>query len=176
MACHLVGPKPSSETMLEYCKLDPLGTNFNNILIKIHTFSFKKIHLKMLSGKWWSSCLRLTVVVVITYPCLNPDANIIHEVTYPYQLYSWKWIYNQSVDNGNVWFVVHRKHKRECRSLPLLGIVGILRRLLQNPCDDSWHASAHQRCWCRLYCNQPTRTNQIQILNFTVSKTLNCNK
>ena len=30
----------------------PLGTNFNEILIEIHTFSFKKIHLKMSSGKW----------------------------------------------------------------------------------------------------------------------------
>ena len=29
-----------------------LGTNFNEILIKIHTFSFKNIHFKMSSGKW----------------------------------------------------------------------------------------------------------------------------
>ena len=28
------------------------GTNFSEILIEIHTFSFKKMHLKMLSGKW----------------------------------------------------------------------------------------------------------------------------
>ena len=28
----------------------PLGTNFSEILIEIYTFSFKKIHLKMLSG------------------------------------------------------------------------------------------------------------------------------
>ena len=30
----------------------PLGTNFNEILIEIHKFSFKKIHFKMSSGKW----------------------------------------------------------------------------------------------------------------------------
>ena len=30
----------------------PLGTNFNEMFIEIHTFSFKKIHLKMLSAKW----------------------------------------------------------------------------------------------------------------------------
>ena len=30
----------------------PLGTNFSEILIKIHTFSLKKMHLKMSSGKW----------------------------------------------------------------------------------------------------------------------------
>ena len=27
--------------------IEPLGTNFSEILIKIHTFSFKKMHLKM---------------------------------------------------------------------------------------------------------------------------------
>ena len=37
----------------------PLGTNFSELLIKIHTFSFKKIHLKMSSGKWRPFCLGL---------------------------------------------------------------------------------------------------------------------
>ena len=32
--------------------IGPLGTNFNEILIEIHTFSFKKMHLKMSSAKW----------------------------------------------------------------------------------------------------------------------------
>ena len=32
--------------------IGPLGTKFNEILIEIHTFSFKKMHLKMLSAKW----------------------------------------------------------------------------------------------------------------------------
>ena len=36
-----------------------LETNFSEILIKIHTFSFKKIHLKMSSGKWRPFCLGL---------------------------------------------------------------------------------------------------------------------
>ena len=31
--------------------IGPLGTNVSEILIKIHTFSSKKKHLKMLSGK-----------------------------------------------------------------------------------------------------------------------------
>ena len=31
--------------------IGPLGTKFNEILIKIYTFSFKKIHFKMSSGK-----------------------------------------------------------------------------------------------------------------------------
>ena len=32
--------------------IGPLGTSFSEILIKIHAFSFKKMHLKMSSGKW----------------------------------------------------------------------------------------------------------------------------
>ena len=40
----------------------PLGTNFSEILIKIHTFSFKKVHLKMLSGKWRPFCLGFNVL------------------------------------------------------------------------------------------------------------------
>ena len=32
--------------------IQTLGTNFSEILSEIHTFSLKKIHLKMLSAKW----------------------------------------------------------------------------------------------------------------------------
>ena len=42
--------------------IGPLGTNFNEILIKIYTFSFRKIHLKMSSGKWRPFCLGLNVL------------------------------------------------------------------------------------------------------------------
>ena len=43
----------------------PLGTNFNEILIEIHIISFKKIHLKMSSGKWRTFCLGLNVLTMI---------------------------------------------------------------------------------------------------------------
>ena len=39
-----------------------LGTNFNEILIEIHINSFKKIHLKMSSGKWRPSYLGLNML------------------------------------------------------------------------------------------------------------------
>ena len=42
----------------------PLGTNFGEILIEIHTFSFKKMHLKMSSGKWRPFCLSLNVLTI----------------------------------------------------------------------------------------------------------------
>ena len=42
--------------------IGPLGTNFSEMLIEIHTFSFKKIHLKMSSGKWRPFCLGLNML------------------------------------------------------------------------------------------------------------------
>ena len=40
----------------------PLGTKFSELLIDIHTFPFKKIYLKMSSGKWRPICLGLNVL------------------------------------------------------------------------------------------------------------------
>ena len=42
--------------------IGPLGTNVIEILIGIQTFSFKKMHLKMSSGKWRPFCLGLNVL------------------------------------------------------------------------------------------------------------------
>ena len=41
-----------------------LGTNFNEILIEIDTLSFKKMYLKMSSGKWLPFCLGLNVLTL----------------------------------------------------------------------------------------------------------------
>ena len=41
-----------------------LGTNFSEISIEIHTFSFKKTHFKLFSGKWRPFCLGLNVSIV----------------------------------------------------------------------------------------------------------------
>ena len=41
----------------------PLGTNFNEIFIKIQIFSFKKMHLKMSAAKWRPFCLGLNVLL-----------------------------------------------------------------------------------------------------------------
>ena len=40
----------------------PLGTTFSEIVSEIHSFSFKKMHLKMSSGKQWPFCLGLNVL------------------------------------------------------------------------------------------------------------------
>ena len=42
-----------------------LGTNFSEILIKINTFSLKKMHLKMSSGRRQPSCFGLNVLISI---------------------------------------------------------------------------------------------------------------
>ena len=46
--------------------IEPLATNFSEILIGIHTFSFQKIHLKKSSGKWRLFCLGLNVSTYIS--------------------------------------------------------------------------------------------------------------
>ena len=46
----------------EILLIGTLGTNFNEILSEIHTFSFNKMHLKMSSGRWRPFCLGLNVL------------------------------------------------------------------------------------------------------------------
>ena len=67
--------------------IGPLGTKFSEMLIEIHTFSFKKIHLKMSSGKWRPFCLGpnllkccFTKCYYLTYKSLL-SANIIGILT-----------------------------------------------------------------------------------------------
>ena len=42
----------------------PLGTNFSEMLIEIYTSLFKKMHLKLSSGKWRPFCLGLNVLKI----------------------------------------------------------------------------------------------------------------
>ena len=53
------------DAKLEYAGIllfGPEGTNFSEILIEIYTFSFKKMHLAMPSGKCRTFCLGLNVL------------------------------------------------------------------------------------------------------------------
>ena len=49
--------------------IGPLGTNLSEILIEIHPFSFKKMHLKTSSGKWPPFCLGFNVLMIKVYGC-----------------------------------------------------------------------------------------------------------
>ena len=50
--------------------IGPLATNSNDILFKIYTFSFKKVHLKMSSGKWRPFYLILNVLMLLVELCI----------------------------------------------------------------------------------------------------------
>ena len=63
------GLAPSNTGILSYRSL---GTNFSEILIKISTFSFKKMRLKVSSAKWRPFCLGLNVLI------LDNDLSILH--------------------------------------------------------------------------------------------------
>ena len=43
--------------------IGPLGTNISEMLIEILIFSFKKMHLKITSAKWWPFYLSLNVLM-----------------------------------------------------------------------------------------------------------------
>ena len=47
----------------EILLIGPLETNLKEILIRIQTFSFEKMHLKVLSVKWRPFCLSLNVLI-----------------------------------------------------------------------------------------------------------------
>ena len=49
-------------TVAEILLIRPLWTNFSEILIEVYTFSFKKMHSKMSSGKWRPFCPGLNVL------------------------------------------------------------------------------------------------------------------
>ena len=64
--------------------IGPLGTQFSAILIEIHIFSFKKMHLKMLSRKWQPFCLGLWVAPLTLCHLYDwPDGG--YEPTYYYK-------------------------------------------------------------------------------------------
>ena len=51
--------------------IGPLGTNINEILIKIATFLLKKMYLKISSGKLWPLCLGLNMFICHLYDSLS---------------------------------------------------------------------------------------------------------
>ena len=70
--------------------IESLRTNFHKILIKIYKFSFKKIHFKMLSGKWWLSCPTSMSLQpsypqwTVWYKTIFGSQNIGYQIWYPF--------------------------------------------------------------------------------------------
>ena len=83
-------------TNAEILPIGPLRTKLSDILIAIRIFSFKKMHLKMLSGKWRPRCLGLNVLMAelrnmhsenrtdILYIVHGPDMTTWHKYTHFY--------------------------------------------------------------------------------------------
>ena len=73
------------------------GANFSEILTKIHTFSFKKMHLKILSGKLLPFCLGLNVLIKNwsnrlahpLHPFFHPSLCLPHFQVFSYICANW---------------------------------------------------------------------------------------
>ena len=76
--------------------MGPKERNFSEILIEIHAFSFKKMHLKMSSGKWRPFCLGLNVLRLL-YSCKFPNFIQACQSVFPVS-----WIMLYSVTAGNL--------------------------------------------------------------------------
>ena len=57
-----------------------IGTNFNEILIDIHTLSFKKMHLKMSSGKCRPFCLGHNVLIDGTVLHIPSNVSMVRDL------------------------------------------------------------------------------------------------
>ena len=70
----------------------PWGTNFSEILIGIQTFSFKKMHLKMLSAKWRPFSLGLNVLkhiyILSHFMVTGPVVHAVYPMKYAYRVFS----------------------------------------------------------------------------------------
>ena len=68
----------------------PLGTNFNEILIGIQTFSFKKMRLKMSSAKWRPFCHGLNMLIASCPP--DTKFHLLVKPLTNYEInYCWVW-------------------------------------------------------------------------------------
>ena len=100
----------------------PLGTNFNEIVIAIQTFSVKKMHLKMSSGKWRPLCLGLivlTIKCVSVTECVSKWAFMFHGyasnkttinilIYFIFNFYPWKF------KTSNKFSIFHKQQLKEC--------------------------------------------------------------
>ena len=67
-----------------------LGTNFSEILSEFHTFSFKKMHLKMSSAKWRPFCLGLNVSTNFDLLSIGPLGTNFNEIFKKFKLLHWR--------------------------------------------------------------------------------------
>ena len=82
-------------------------TNFNEIVIKIPIFPFKKMHFEISSEKWWPFCIGLNVLIAVDFPGLTYAQRC--EPVYDPILINWKKT-KQSRDGKNDFLKSLDKH------------------------------------------------------------------
>ena len=110
-----------------------LETNFSEIPIELQTFSFKKMHLKMSSGKWRPFCLGLNVLILIHHPDLVISVgpgNCAYRPG-PYALdpgiYSWTpWVLTSVKSKRKDTYFLSIKISQKCRQWDLIILPVIL--------------------------------------------------
>ena len=91
-------------TNAEILLITPLGTNFSEIIIRVQTFSFKKMELRMSSAKWrhilarpqwvkhvlhvWHCYTNWTFSFFISHQCIVDEADYVSWIQY-IQFYIW---------------------------------------------------------------------------------------
>ena len=112
---------PSLVQIMAWCRpgtnakillIGPLGTNINEISIEFYTFSFKKIHLKMSSGKWRPSCISLTVNPLFVTGVMVASSDILYFMFAMPFMRSLIWIIKWSEVNCYFWYGMAKCHDK----------------------------------------------------------------
>ena len=113
--------------------IGPLGTNFSEILIKIHAFLFKKMHLKLLSAKWWPFYLGLnpTIYPIMKYASINAKVSDGYTTRIPPGAQTWR-ICSLSIICLNIKFHQSFKPQHLCQDFII--------------CFEIWQHRCHDAC------------------------------
>ena len=115
MACRLFGTKPLSKPMLGFVN-STFRNNFSEILIVIHIFSFKKMHLKTSSMKWqpfWPGGDELTQITTSTQKTVGCIYSYIPQLPRRFR--------QNGVDVWHGWETAH--HRKQWMLLLMHGVI-----------------------------------------------------
>ena len=168
--------------------IGPLGTNVSEIRIKIHNFSFTKMHLKMSSGKWRPFCPggdELNQNAVEVGVCMRSHIQefLLDKITYPSH------IPMMTSSNGNIRSPVNSPHKGQWRGALMFSLICALNKLLSTQSWGWWFETPSRSLW--RHCNamlmwliyvdkrspghrQITRRHSRRIYNYNVVKSSVC--
>ena len=124
-----------------------LGANVSEISRGIHTFPFKKMHLKMLSAKWQPFCLGLNVLIWRRVPadlrCHDPQVACHHHVGHSWHIPTWLHHQDgcrcrcQAISNHHADSTMLHLHKSRGTMIHLVIIWFVLRYTVCNTLHDT---------------------------------------